>query len=45
VYDFNNETPDMQGGIHINLHNNLWGTNYPAWYDDDALFRFRLKIN
>lgn len=44
VYDFHNEVPDMQGGIHINLHNNLWGTNYPAWYDDDALFRFRLTL-
>lgn len=44
VYDFHNEIPDMQGGIHINLHNNLWGTNYPAWYEDDALFRFRLTL-
>ena len=44
VYDFCNETSDMQGGIHINLHNNLWATNYPAWYDEDALFRFRLTL-
>ena len=44
VYDFHNEVPDMQGGIHINLHNNVWGTNYRAWYEDDGLFRFRVRL-
>ena len=44
VYDFHNEIPDMKGGIHINLHNNMWDTNYRVWYDDDGLFRFRLTL-
>eukprot|EP01006_Ploeotia_vitrea_P051969 TRINITY_DN67625_c6_g1_i1.p1 TRINITY_DN67625_c6_g1~~TRINITY_DN67625_c6_g1_i1.p1 ORF type:complete len:752 (-),score=89.33 TRINITY_DN67625_c6_g1_i1:2-2257(-) len=27
-----NVTADPTGGIHFNLHNNLWDTNYPLWY-------------
>jgi hypothetical protein len=30
------------GGIHANLHNNLWGTAFPQWYDDDGLARFQV---
>ena len=31
-------------GVYFNLHNNLWGTNFPMWYEDDARFRFILKV-
>lgn len=31
-------------GISINLHNNVWGTNFPAWYDEEGQFRFRLEF-
>ena len=24
-----NTQPDMTGGVHWNLHNNLWGTAFP----------------
>ncbi len=30
-------------GTYFNLHNNLWGTNFPMWYEDDARFRFVIK--
>jgi hypothetical protein len=36
--------PDMQGGMHFNLYNNVWGTNFPMWYDEDARFRFILRF-
>jgi hypothetical protein len=26
--------------MHFNLYNNVWGTNFPMWYEDDARFRF-----
>ena len=32
----------VRGGVHANVHNNLWGTAFPQWYDDDASFRFQL---
>ncbi len=37
-----NQLPDLQAdGFHLNLYNNVWGTNFPMWYDEDALFRYR----
>lgn len=44
LIDFNNRQPDLREGIHFNLHNNLWGTDFPQWYEDDALFRFNLRL-
>jgi uncharacterized protein DUF5054 len=45
LLDFNNRQPDLREGLHFNLHNNLWGTDFPQWYDDDALFRFSLRFS
>ena len=41
---FENNHPDLSGGWHFNLFNNVWGTNFPMWYDDDARFRFILEL-
>ena len=35
-----NQTNPVKGGMHANLHNNLWGTAFPQWYDDDGSARF-----
>jgi hypothetical protein len=40
LLDFNNDQPVPQNGMHFNLYNNIWGTNFPMWYDEDARFRF-----
>ena len=32
----------LNGGIHANLYNNLWGTAFPQWYDDDGVARFQI---
>jgi hypothetical protein len=45
LLNFNNRQPDLSQGMHFNLHNNLWGTNFPMWYGDDARFRFTLRID
>ena len=29
--------------LYFNLYNNIWNTNFPMWYSDDALFRFEIK--
>lgn len=42
LLDFNNRRPPMSRGMHFNLYNNVWGTNFRMWYDDDARFRFSL---
>jgi len=40
---YNDDKPDVHGGMHFNLHNNLWGTAFPQWYGDDGLARFSLR--
>ncbi len=30
--------------LYFNLYNNIWNTNFPMWYSDDALFRFRMTL-
>jgi hypothetical protein len=44
VFDYPADKPDLDGGIHFCLFNNLWGTNYPAWVDGTWTFRFKLKF-
>ena len=43
LLDFNNEQPNLDEGVHFNLYNNVWGTNFPMWYEEDARFRFRVS--
>jgi len=42
LYEFTDEIPDMTEGLHFNLYNNLWGTNFPMWCSDDLGFRTSL---
>ena len=44
LLNFTNQQPDLQQGVHFNLHNNLWGTNFPMWFEEDCHFRFRLEF-
>ena len=37
-----NET-NLMNDLYFNLYNNIWNTNFPMWYSDDALFRFKIK--
>lgn len=41
---FDNQQPSLNDGIYVNLYNNTWGTNFPAWFEDDMLFRFGAKL-
>lgn len=43
LYDFNPAYAPLSGGIHSNIYNNLWGTNYPLWYDEDILARYWIQ--
>ncbi len=42
ILEFDQSQPDMREGVHFNISNNLWGTNFPMWYEDDGLARFRM---
>ncbi|MEI6425673.1 MAG: hypothetical protein WCP55_25895, partial [Lentisphaerota bacterium] len=43
LLDFHDRLPDMNGGLHFNLYNNVWGTNFPMWFNDDMTFRFVIR--
>jgi hypothetical protein len=40
---FTREQPQLGKGIHFNLFNNAWGTNYIMWYSEDMRFRFTVQ--
>ena len=35
LYDFNQCYASHKKGIYFNIYNNLWGTNFKMWYDED----------
>ncbi|WP_127753344.1 DUF5054 domain-containing protein [Devosia sp. 1566] len=41
---FQPAVPDFSAGLRVNLYNNKWGTNFPMWWEGDALFRFVLTL-
>jgi hypothetical protein len=45
LLDYTNLLPDLQKGLHFNLYNNVWGTNFPMWSEDDGLFRFTFDFH
>ena len=43
LWNFTGEQPNPADGCWFNLYNNMWDTNFPLWYDEDARFRFILE--
>jgi len=41
--DFDNRLPEANEGVHFCLHNNVWGTNFRMWFEDDMMYRFVFK--
>jgi len=41
--NFSTSQPDLAGGVHCNLFNNAWGTNYIMWFGENMRFRFILR--
>ncbi|SFT04865.1 DUF5054 domain-containing protein [Paenibacillus sp. BC26] len=44
ILQFDNGFAPLDGGFHFNLHNNVWGTNFVMWFEDDMKYRFRLTL-
>lgn len=44
LLELDNTFPPLDKGFHFNLYNNVWGTNFPMWYEEDAKFRFLIKL-
>ena len=41
---FEDRLPDLAKGLHVNLYNNVWGTNFPMWSEGNARFRFVVRL-
>lgn len=41
---YSTDYPDKKGGIHFNLSNNLWGTNFSMWNEGSLTYRFTVEI-
>ena len=41
--NFDNRLPEANEGVHFCLHNNVWGTNFVMWFEDDMKYRFVFK--
>lgn len=44
LYSFEQNFANINNGIHTNLYNNLWGTNFKMWYEEDIISRFKLNF-
>ncbi|MCM3718866.1 DUF5054 domain-containing protein [Fictibacillus phosphorivorans] len=44
LLQFDNTFASLHGGFHFNLYNNVWGTNFPMWYEEDGKSRFIIKL-
>ena len=44
ILEFDNKFEDVKkDGLSFVLYNNVWGTNFPLWYEDNAKFAFEIK--
>lgn len=43
LLDFDNAVPAAEDGMHFCLCNNVWGTNFVMWFDDDMQYRFSIR--
>ena len=44
ILEFDNQIESIkENGMSYVLYNNVWGTNFPLWYSDNAYFAFEIK--
>jgi Domain of unknown function (DUF5054) len=41
--NFSQDNADLSQGVHCNLYNNAWGTNYIQWFGEDCRLRFNIR--
>ena len=45
ILEFDNTNEDVtKDGLSFVLYNNVWGTNFPLWYEENAKFEFQIKM-
>lgn len=41
--NYSTQYPDKRGGIHFNLGNNLWNTNFSMWWEGSITYHFTIE--
>ena len=45
ILEYDNQIENLgKDGVSYLLCNNVWGTNFPLWYEDNARFEFQIKV-
>ncbi|WP_308466101.1 DUF5054 domain-containing protein [Rathayibacter soli] len=44
ILAFDNRFGDPARGFHFNLQNNVWGTNFMMWFEENVNYRFQLTL-
>ena len=44
LLEFDDRIGELSRGLAFNIHNNVWGTNFPQWYGQDGVAAFELSI-
>lgn len=45
ILEYDNKIESIEkDGISYVLYNNVWGTNFPLWYEDNACFKFDITL-
>ena len=42
--NYSTSYPDVKGGVHFNLSNNLWGTNFKMWSEGSITYNFTIEL-
>lgn len=44
IFKYDNKIESVENdGISFVLYDNVWGTNFPLWYEENARFKFEIK--
>ena len=44
VLNYSTKLPDIKGGVHFCLFNNVWGTNFSMWFEGSLTYRFKIEL-
>ena len=45
ILEFDDKFEEIEAGLSYVLYNNVWGTNFPLWYEENALFEFEINAD
>ncbi len=44
ILRFDQKIADPSKGVYFNIFNNVWGTNFPMWFEEDIVVDFKINL-